>query len=98
MDIKLLAGFKPAIPMLRKQDERKESLLFGFEPGTSRSYMAWHLQNSSTVQFTHTYVYIYIYMCTHPHTMKVYNFIHLPCHSSDMKHLTLWEASLPGSY
>lgn len=35
MDIKLLAGFKPAIPMLRKQNETKESALLGFELGTS---------------------------------------------------------------
>ena len=65
MDIKLLVGFKPAIPMLRKQNERKESVLFGFESGTSWSYLAWHLQNSSTVQFTYTYVYIYIHVYTH---------------------------------
>lgn len=64
-DIKLLVGFKPAIPMLRKQNERRESVLFGFEPGASWSYMAWHLQNPSTVQFTYTYMYIYI--CTHSH-------------------------------
>lgn len=35
MDIKLLVGFKPAIPILRKQTETKESALFGFELGTS---------------------------------------------------------------
>lgn len=43
MDIKLLAGFKPALSVLRKQNEREESVLFGFEHGTSWSYLAWHL-------------------------------------------------------
>lgn len=34
LDIKLLVGFKPAIPML-KPNERKESVLFGFAPDNS---------------------------------------------------------------
>lgn len=34
LDVKLLVGFKPAIPML-KANERKESVLFGFAPDNS---------------------------------------------------------------
>lgn len=101
MDIKLHAGFKPAISVLRKQNERKESVLYGFKPSTSWSYLARHLQKASTFSLLirmYIHIQIHTHVYTHPHMMEVYNFIPLPCHSSDMKHLMLQVMSLSGSY
>lgn len=40
MDIKLLAGFRSTIPMLRKKNETKESAALGSELSISQRYVA----------------------------------------------------------
>jgi len=52
---------------------------------------------SSIQLYLYVYIHIYEYAHTSAYMIKVYNFIRLPCHSSDIKHLTLQEVSLPGS-